>query len=231
MTIQELFKCVDQKEFIRRYFENDCEALGLVFDNEDMTEETITKFNKYKKIVINSFEKMKTMNLERNEEYICFAIPYADDAAFGWDTFISKREEILNKDSIERVEKYAYELSPVEEVLCYDVSETCIKSYGELDVAVAIFNELTFCGVDLDARNERTDEIHEELNESLEAVKNADTSQFISSKDLFAELGWVDDRKDFEKEFDNNRIKNDGEYFKKLYEMIINQEYVYITRK
>lgn len=232
MTVQELFKSVNQKEFVQKYLENEGQTIELIFGDKYTLEEKIRRVSKFKEIVINSFEKMKAMEIKRDEEYICFAIPYAEDDAFGWDSFISKREEILNKDNIERVEKYAYELSPIEETLRYDVSETCIKSYGDLNVAVAIFDELTFCGVDIDARNERTEEIHEEINESLEEIKNTDIkSKTIKASDLFAELGWIDEREEFEKEFDMNRMKNDMEYFKKLYEMIINQEYVYITRK
>ena len=234
MTVQELFKKVDKNEFIEKYLKNDGETLDIIFGSEHSLEEKITLVQRLRDVVLESFEKMRQLELERDPEYICFAIPYAEDENFGWDSFISKREEILNKDIIERVEKYAYELSPAEDTLRYDVSETCIKSYGELEVAVAIFCELTFCGVDFDRREERQNEIHDDINESLqeieEAKENGEEIKGVPAKDVFASLGWIDEREPFEKDFDMNRMRNDGEYFSKLYKMIIDQEFIYITK-
>ena len=223
MTVQELFRQVDRDEFIEHYLKNDGETL-----------EKIKLVQKFKNVVLESFEKMRNLEIERDPEYICFAVPYAEDENFGWDSFISKREDILNKDAIERVEKYAYELSPVEDTLRYDVSETCIKSYGELEVAVAIFCELTFCGVDFDRREERQIEIHDDITESLkeidEAKERGEEIKGVPAEEVFKSLGWVDERKQFEKDFDMNRMRNDGEHFMKLYKMIIDQEFIYITK-
>ena len=233
MTVQELFKKIDKDEFIEYYMKNDGETLDVIFGEKHSLEEKIKMVQHFKNVVLESFEKMRNLELERDEEYICFAIPYAEDENFGWDSFISKREDILNKDKMDRVEKYAYELSPVEDTLRYDVSETCIKSYGELEVAVAIFCELTFCGVDFDRREERQTEINGELHESLqeieESIENGEEIKGIPAEDVFKSLGWVDERKPFEKEFDMNRMRCDGEHFMKIYKMIIDQEFIYIT--
>ena len=234
MTVQELFRQVDRDEFIEHYLKNDGETLDVIFESEHSLEEKIKLVQKFKNVVLESFEKMRNLEIERDPEYICFAVPYAEDENFGWDSFISKREDILNKDAIERVEKYAYELSPVEDTLRYDVSETCIKSYGELEVAVAIFCELTFCGVDFDRREERQIEIHDDITESLkeidEAKERGEEIKGVPAEEVFKSLGWVDERKQFEKDFDMNRMRNDGEHFMKLYKMIIDQEFIYITK-
>ncbi len=234
MTVQELFKQVDKNEFIEHYLKNDGETLDVIFGSKYSLEEKIKLVQRFKDVVSESFEKMRNLELEKDSEYICFAIPYVEDENFGWDSFVSKREDILNKDTVERVEKYAYELSPVEDTLKCDVSETCIKSYGELEVAVAIFNELTFCGVDFDRREERQEEIHNDLNESLkeidEAKEKGEEIKGIPAEDVFKSFGWVDERKPFEKEFDMNRMRCDGEHFMKLYKMIIDQEFIYITK-
>ena len=173
------------------------------------------------------------MEVERNEEFIIFAFTHSDDNSFGWDTFMVKREDILNHEQLEYVEKYGYEFDEIKNVLGYDISETSLYSHMDIDIAVAIFDELTFFGVELEEREKRIQEVKEELKESVDKLEETNFENCKPAEDVISQLRkefGFEEPKDYEKAFDREKIQIEMEMYKKLYKLRISQEKLYLEK-
>ena len=230
MTVQELFKSINEEEFIDAYLKNDNETIECLFRKDISINEIFQKVNYFKEIVLNAFQRFKEMEVERNEEYIVFAIPrYEGDTSA--DSFLSLREEIMNPEKVERIEHYAYEFSPHEEILGYDVSEASRYEIGDdVTVALSIFNEMTFCGITEEHHKEKVDEITQSLKEAEESIENG-TANLRPIEDLFTELGWEDKRTQEEKDFSLAIAKIQGNAYVQTLNKYFEMEKYYLTRK
>jgi predicted DNA-binding protein YlxM (UPF0122 family) len=230
MTVQELFKSIDRKEFIYAYLRNDNETLNMFFREDLSIQEIYSKVNFFKEVVLAAFDRFCEAEVERNEEYIVFAIPeYEGDTSA--HSFLSLREEILNPETVERIEHYAYEFSPHEEILGYDVSEASRYEVGDdVTVALSIFNEMTFCGITEEHHKEKVEEITQSLKEAEESIENG-TAECRPIEDLFKELGWEDTRTREEKDFSLAIAKIQGNAYVQTLNKYFEMEKYYILRK
>ena len=207
MTVQELLRSVDTEEFIDEYLQNDGETKELLFDKQYTPNEKFAMIDKFRTMIEKTLNQMREMEITPDNEWVVFSLSYEEDGMFGWDCFMSKREDILKCNEVERVEKYAFEFSDIKEVLACDVSEVSRYIHYDVPVAVAIFKEMTFFGIDIDARNKKTEEEIKVINEAAEECKSGNCKSYKSADEVFAELGWVDSRTVEEKEFDLRKIK------------------------
>lgn len=229
MTVQELFKSINEDEFVDIYLKNDNETINLIFNTDLSLDEKVEKIEKFKNIVLDALRLFKTMEIERNDEYIVFSIPRYDGDAIG-DSFLTKREEILNIENIDRVEHYGYELSPHKEILSYDISQTSrFKMDDDVCLAVSIFNEMTFCGITEESHSEKINSIYEEINEAENAIET-NPEQFKSLNDLFEELGWKDERTEEEKDFSYSIDVIEGKTYSQVYNKYFEMEKYYLTK-
>ena len=108
MTVQELFQSINEEEFIESYLRNDNETIECLFRKDISINEIYQKINFFKEVVLGAFRRFKEMEVERNDEYIVFAIPRYDGDTYA-DSFLSLREEIsilkTNKAKTELLEK------------------------------------------------------------------------------------------------------------------------------
>jgi hypothetical protein len=230
MTVQELFQSINEEEFIESYLRNDNETIECLFRKDIPINEIYQKINFFKEIVLGAFRRFKEMEVERNDEYIVFAIPRYDGDTYA-DSFLSLREEILNPEKIERIEHYAYEFSPHEEILGYDVSEASRYEVGDdVTVALSIFNEMTFCGITEEHHKEKVEEITQSLKEAEESIENG-TAECRPIEDLFKELGWEDTRTKEEKDFSLAIAKIQGNAYVQTLNKYFEMEKYYILRK
>ena len=230
MTVQELFKSIDRKEFIDAYLRNDNETLNMFFREDLSIQEIYSKVNFFKEVVLAAFDRFCEAEVERNEEYIVFAIPeYEGDTSA--HSFLSLREEILNPETVERIEHYAYEFSPHEEILGYDVSEASRYEIGDdIVVALSIFNEMTFCGITEEHHKEKVEEITQSLKEAEEEIQNG-TAEYRPIEDLFKDLGWEDKRTQEEKDFSLDIARIQGNAYVQTLNKYFEMEKYYILRK
>lgn len=231
MTVQELFQSIDKNEFVKTYLRNDSETLDLIFDSENVPVDIkMNKIIKFRQLIFDTLEKFRTMDVERNDKYIVFAIPeYEGDAVA--HSFLSLRSEILSVEEIDRVECYAYEFSPFKEILSYDISASCkYEIDNDVALAVSIFNEMTFCGITEESHDERVSEITEDINSSIKEIEDGDSDKFTNATDLFEKLGWVDNRTEREKKFSLEIAEIDGRAKNKIYKKYFEMEKHYLTQ-
>lgn len=95
-------------------------------------------------------------------------------------------------------ELYAFELTPVEKILGYDVAVTAYdKSPAEL--AATIIDEMTFIGYTEEAKEKEKEILSsraKEVEEIMKLPKEEQDKHFVSLEDVFAELGFS--KADFE---------------------------------
>ena len=231
MTVQGLFQSIDKNEFVKTYLRNDSETLDLIFDSENVPVDIkMNKIIKFRQLIFDTLEKFRTMDVERNDKYIVFAIPeYEGDAVA--HSFLSLRSEILSVEEIDRVECYAYEFSPFKEILSYDVSASCkYEIDDDIALAVSIFNEMTFCGITEESHDERVSEITEDINSAIKEVEDGDSDKFTNAADFFEQLGWVDNRTEREKKFSLEIAEIDGRAKNKIYKKYFEMEKHYLTQ-
>ncbi len=103
------------------------------------------------------------------------------------------------------ITEYAFEFEPWEKILGYEVANACLDIYGVNVVASAIFDEMTFFGLDYQGRAEevqentadlekRCEEVEEYLNLKKESGENQNpeakefTEPFIPAEEAFKQL-------------------------------------------
>ena len=228
MTVQELLRSVDTDEFLNEYLKNDGETIDILLSDEYTPIEKFAMIDRFKEMITKSLNQMREMEVVPDKEYIVFSLSYEEDGQFGWDCFMSKREDILKCNDIDRVEKYAFEFSPLEEVLCCDVSEVSRYTYYDVPVAVAIFKEMTFFGVDIEKRNEKTEKEIAIITEAAEECKSGNCESYVSADEMFARFGWTDNRTKKEKSFERKKAKMFGKLNMSISKLYMQWEKHYI---
>lgn len=74
---------------------------------------------------------------------------------------------------------------PFEEVAAYDIAKESVNTYGIDVCCAAILTEMCFCGTTIEGREERVNEIIEELENS---VRNLKPEECIPAEEVFASL-------------------------------------------
>lgn len=229
MTVQELFKSIDEDEFIETYLRNDNETMDCIFRTDISINEIALQVNHFKELVLNALHRFKNMELERNEEYIVFAIP-DDNGSIPVDTFLVKTSE-LKEAKIDKIERYAYEFSAHKEILSYDISDACRHRVDDdVLLAVAVFNEMTFLGIEEDVHDNRADEIMSELDKTSKEIEEglAKTSPVA---DVFKQLGFEDTRTPEEKVFSYRLTQIQNNNYVQTLNVYFELEKYYLKRK
>lgn len=211
MTVQELFKELDRDLFINKYLEYCGEPTSV--KRKERLENLLNAFNE--------------LDIVPNNFWIVFCEPMMGEDHL--DSTIIKKEELLDTD-VENgkvPEGYAYELMCMTEILSYSVSNACIYAFGAIKVACSILYEMTFFGSDIDVQRENIKQETEQLHKSIEEVHNGE-AKLTSFTDFCKKYGWIDSRKDFEKDFDTAKMRIDCESFKKLKQELCKLEISYL---
>ena len=118
---------------------------------------------------------------------------------------------------------YAFELSPWEEVLGYEVDEHSVSEFGVPSILANVIYEMTFFGF----TKEQVDREREKLEESLAEAEKIDKlpleereKYYIPAEKVFEELGYRDERTDEEKEEERKKWRR---------EILYNQFQKYLT--
>ena len=125
------------------------------------------------KVIHASYERMKNTTLASNEDEKDYE-PISDEAL----TFMST-DEIYNAIIADRLpERYAFEFSPWEEILSWNLAEPSVARYGLEHCLAGILWEMTFFGVDpAGVEKER-----EKLDAAIEEAKQASAEGKVLDK-------------------------------------------------
>lgn len=190
MIVKELFQKADWKIIAKEIVDND---YMLSIDKTKTEEEKEIEKKKYAEIIIHSVQEMLKLEEIINEENILavmkvIALDEPDNTYY--TASLIKKSDLMNKEiryinyddkdtdqeSFEEIEKkyvqtYAFEFNDWKEILGYSVSDVSIKEYGINVVASAIFDEMTFFGLEYEKVNERTEEEMNILDERIKEIE------------------------------------------------------------
>ena len=190
MIVKELFQKADWKIIAKEIADND---YMLSIDQTKTEEEKEIKKMKYAEIIIHSVQEMLKLEEIINEENILavmkvIALDEPDNTYY--TASLIKKSDLMNKEiryvnyddkdtdqeSFEEIEKkyvqtYAFEFNDWKEILGYSVSDVSIKEYGLNVVVSAIFDEMTFFGLEYEKVNERTEEEMNILDERIKEIE------------------------------------------------------------
>ncbi len=130
-----------------------------------------------------------------------------------------KNMEVLSDEEIENLLQeqffpsgFAFELSPWEEVLGYEVDEHSVSEFGAPCILANVIYEMTFFGF----TKEQVDREREKLEESLAEAEKIDKlpleereKYYIPAEKVFEELGYRDERTDEEKEEERKKWRRE----------------------
>ena len=123
--------------------------------------------------------------------------------------------EELQKEmkSLSLPEGYAFELSPWEEILGYELNTENAGEIGFARLAASVIYEMTFFGFTEEEVEAERQKLQEAIEES-EAVKKLPEEEqkkhFKSMEDVFEELGWHDKRTEEEKRAARQRMEQEA---------------------
>lgn len=209
MIVKELFEKVSFEE-IMSYLFNERQIIHDIEDLEEKTEDEIVEecrlmkeayHHAYNQLIKIKPQENKSKVLIMLKETDLFNESYYDISCFDYN-------ELLN-DNIPEI--YAIDFIPWEEILGYQVSLANLKEYSFVQLVGEVLWELTFYGYDEEVIGEEKEELLTRKQEVDEAIKNEDFSKFHTIKDVFTELGFVDERTEEE-----NKEKLDMEELLKL---------------
>lgn len=208
MTVQEYFRSLDREEFISSYIDY-C---------------NYPKSSARKKSLRNLLSDLDKLEITPNPSTIIFSVP--NPGSHLLDSYCIHREDLTK----EKVEHYAYEMSPMRTILGYEVSQACIYLFPyDYQFACSILYELTFFGYTVKGQNEEINQFTNELEEQLEEIKAGEFKP--TPAEVLERLGWKDTRTEFEKEFDCAKNKYEWDFDnnlkKSLYEL--EKEYLKIS--
>ena len=211
MTVQELFKEIDRKNFIDKYLEY-CGNPRSIKERRKVTK------------LLNTLDKI---DIVPNDSWIVFCEQVIGEDYL--DSTIVKKEDLLNAkiETGEIPDGYAYELHRITDILGYSVSFACIYAFGVVKVACAILDEITLFGYDINTQQENVKIEIAQLQKSIEEIDNGE-AKLTSFTDLCKKYDLIDDRKMFEKDFDSAKAQIDCESFKKLKQELCKLEISYL---
>lgn len=127
------------------------------------------------------------------------------------DDVFSKLENIqfLNLSDIEQIletttlpASYAFEFSPWNEILGYELFVPNVNSFGADKLLAVIIYEMTFCGFTEEDHQKEIQKLREAIaeTESIQSLPEEDRKKYYKdAKDVFAEFGYQDTRTEEEK--------------------------------
>lgn len=208
MTVQEYFRSLDREEFIKEYVYY-CDY---------------PKSAAKKNTLRNLLSKLDNLEIIVDSSKIIFSVPVPNSKSLLLDSFFIDRED-LYKDG--RIEKYAYEMTPMQEILGYQISQACRYFLGEYKFACSIFYEMTFFGYDLDNQKKEVTCLSSGLKKQVEEIKSGE-AKLTPIEDLFKHFGFEDTRSEAEKFFDSEKFNIERAYSQKITETLYNLEREYL---
>lgn len=227
MTVQELFKKIDEKEFVDTYLRNDRETQDLFFNTALTPEQVFERFKHYKEIILKTFNQFKIMPIEKDQDYIMFVIPRFEGDNCG-HSFVCFKKELLNNEN-EDIEHFAYYLSPHKNILSYDISETCLSLIDEITIAVSIFSEMTFFGFSTEEHNKKIKDIKTSVTDIAEKIDNG-TANTHSFDGILNQIG-IDERTKEEKEFSLSLAMLEGQNYNLILNKYFEIEKYYLKKE
>ena len=206
MIVQEYFKSLDKEEFIKEYI-NYC---------------SYPKSTTKKNIIRNLLSKLDDLEVIADFSKIIFSVPVPDSTTL--DSFCVNREDLYKED---RVEHYAYDMTPMQEILGYQISKSCAYLLGEYKFACSILYEMTFFGYDLDRQEKEVTQLSNGLKEQVEEIKSGN-AKLTPVENLFKHFGFEDTRSEAEKLFDSEKFTIEGIYNKNITEALYKLEKEYL---
>ena len=206
MTVQEYFRSLDKEEFIKEYI-NYC---------------GYSKSTTKKNIIRNLLSKLDDLEVVADFSKIIFSVPVPDSTIL--DSFCVNREDLYKED---RVEHYVYEMTPMQEILGYQISQACNYLLGEYKFACSILYEMTFFGYDLDRQEREVTQISNELKEQIEEIESGKVN-LTPVDNIFKHFEFEDTRSEAEKLFDSERFTIEGIYNKNITEALYKLEKEYL---
>lgn len=215
MTVQELFKSLNKEEFINYYCYYDLSGS----DKYQTTE-------KGKQIVTELFEQLLTAKPVENENgCIIFSIEQIGTEMLY--SFLVHKEDLL---SSEEPEHYAYELSPMLEILGYDVSSACKYALkDDYRLAASILYEMTFFGYTIEDQEDEASEVTASISKSVQEIEEG-TAELLTAEEVFSNLGYEDTRTSFEQLFDDDKYTLEGTYFSDMRSRLYKLEKEYLEK-
>lgn len=208
MTVQEYFRSLDREKFIKEY---------LYYCG-------YPKSTAKKNTIRDLLSKLDSLEIVVDPSKIIFSVPVPDSESHLLDSFFIDRED-LYKDG--RIEKYAYEMTPMQEILGYQISQACRYFLGEYKFACSIFYEMTFFGYDLDNQKKEVTCLSSGLKKQVEEIKSGE-AKLTPIEDLFKHFGFEDTRSEAEKFFDSEKFNIERAYSQKITETLYNLEKEYL---
>ena len=98
---------------------------------------------------------------------------------------VDKDFTIWNRNGEVILNHYDISVVPFEEVVAYTIAGESVATYGVDACCAAILNQMCFWGTTVESRNERIEDV---INELEESAKNIKLEECISHEELFAEL-------------------------------------------
>ena len=142
-------------------------------------------------------------------------------------SFLVHKEDLL---SSEEPEHYAYELSPMLEILGYDVSSACKYALkDDYRLAASILYEMTFFGYTIEDQEAEASEITESISKSVEEIDEG-TAELLTAEEVFSNLGYEDTRQSFEQLFDDDKYTLEGTYFSDMRSRLYKLEKEYLKK-
>lgn len=183
-TIQEVIKSLNKKEIERAYF--DTYPLNIDIDDADdiaicdYTQNVSSKFQQFLENICNH-----DIN-EGEQRAILFATkaPYDDSSNIICAELIHAKA-LLESEDVGAVETYAYEFTPWNEMLNFDVAETELTKRNLMDLVVDFLYEMSFFGFDEEMQKKE----RQKLEKSIEdAENNRNIKSFKSLEDVYEDL-------------------------------------------
>lgn len=209
MTVQEYFRSLDREEFIKEYIYY-C---------------SYPKSAAKKNLIRNLLSKLDTLEVAADSSKIIFSVPVPDSESHLLDSFFIDIED-LDKD--DRIEQYAYEMTPMQEILGYQISRACSYFLGKYKFACSILYEMTFFGYDLDNQEKEVIHFSKGLKEQIKEIKS-DPTKLAPVDDVFEHFGFTDTRSKAEQLFDSEKFRIEGIYCQKIAEALYKLEKSYIN--
>lgn len=209
MRVYDLFLTIQVKKELREsffdvYLARECSS--YLFPQEyDEQAKFISKTREY---LYDAFDTILKRTPKADEKNIVIVTKCFDsyenpfDPKFYYDSSVVSASDLLGvlPDKVKLVsnkpgdpgyvETYAYEFCDMDEILGYDVSETCIERWGLLTCAMAIFEELTFNGINSEDRDERKAELEQSFAEAEEMMSDPESfaEKCTPADEVFADI-------------------------------------------
>lgn len=214
MTVQELFKSLDRQQLVKEY---------LRYEDIDKDVSENIDINTKRDVVEKLLDQLISLDVEEDPNIIIFSSPILQSSKL--DSYIIHREDLLKE---ERVQSYAYEFSPMKEVLGYTVSEACRYALSEIKFACSILYEMTFFGYEVAEQQEESESFVADIDQQVEEI-NSGKAALEPWENVRKSLGLEDTRSESEKVFDEKIFQLELDYNKSIVEALYSLERSYLN--